>query len=160
MNQQELAESWRLLGALELLPVNAKKRIGELIIKRLKKHREPSAASAAELWALGRLGTREPVYGPLNSVVPADVAAAWAQTLVDGRLSEPLVHLAAMQLTRRTGDRFRDVSQSSRTSVLRWFDIEEAPEHLRQLVEVGGKLEAEEQQQILGDDLPVGLHLR
>jgi hypothetical protein len=35
-----------------------------------------------------------------------------------------------------------------------------APNHLIKLVERGGKLETEEQDQLLGDSLPVGLRLR
>ena len=29
------------------------------------------------LWAIGRLGARVPLYGPLNTVVPAETAADW-----------------------------------------------------------------------------------
>ena len=35
----------------------------------------------------------------------------------------------------------------------------EVPEHLIRLVEIGGKLETEAQDQLLGDSLPVGLRL-
>ena len=34
-------------------------------------------ASAAIAWAIGRIGARVPLYGPLNTVVPADEAADW-----------------------------------------------------------------------------------
>ena len=33
-----------------------------------------AAVMNAAVWALGRIGARVPLYGPLNTVVPAEVA--------------------------------------------------------------------------------------
>jgi hypothetical protein len=38
--------------------------------------RSMQPARPAMVWALGRIGARMPVYGPLNRGVPADAAAS------------------------------------------------------------------------------------
>ena len=65
LNTQIEREAWRLLGSLERLDAGERARLGDELVKRLR--REP--ANAARLWALGRLGARTPLYGPLNVVV-------------------------------------------------------------------------------------------
>ena len=37
----------------------------------------------AIVWAMGRVGARVPLYGPLNTVVPAEIAAEWLAQLMD-----------------------------------------------------------------------------
>ena len=67
----EYAEVWRLLGSLELLDIGLKIELGQLVFDLgLRKGLE--AVREASAWALGRLGTRVPVYGPLNTLVPVD----------------------------------------------------------------------------------------
>lgn len=158
-NVQETSELWRTLGAFERLAVSTRMQLGDELVRQLRKHRDSSALSSAQLWALGRLGGRQPVYGPINQVVPPDRVAEWIARLRESRLSEPMLYLAVMLITRRTHDRYRDVSQSVRSEVLSWLREEGASEHLMELIEQGGQLEMDEQQQVFGDELPVGLHL-
>ncbi|HUG91435.1 MAG TPA: Hsp70 family protein, partial [Planctomycetaceae bacterium] len=70
----EAAEIWRLLGSFELLPVATRVDLGEMIAGLLPRPRMEPVRQAL-LWALGRVGARMPVYGPLNTVVPATKAA-------------------------------------------------------------------------------------
>jgi hypothetical protein len=65
--------------------------------------------------------------------------------------------LAMMQAARRTGDRYRDIGQESRTEVLRWMETSNAPSHYLQLVREVGRLADQEQQEIFGESLPLGL---
>jgi hypothetical protein len=67
--------------------------------------------------------------------------------------------LAMMQAARRTGDRYRDISEESRTEVLRWLETINAPAHYVQMVREVGHLAAQEQQEIFGESLPLGLRL-
>ena len=78
------AEMWRLLGALELLPVQTKIAVGKMIVETLVAGRLAPVRPAL-CWTLGRLGARQPSYGPLNMVVPADVLSGWLEqrTAVD-----------------------------------------------------------------------------
>ena len=46
-----------------------------------KIRKEPE--DAIWLWSLGRLGARIPLYGPLHSVVAAEIAGEWLKALLD-----------------------------------------------------------------------------
>ena len=67
--------------------------------------------------------------------------------------------LALMQICRKTGDRYRDVSEKLRIEVLEWLKARQAPAHFLQLVAEGGELEAAEQGMVFGESLPQGLRL-
>ena len=75
-----------------------------------KKKMQPVRAALA--WTLGRLGTRMPLYGPLNVVVPVDTASAWLARLMDERDGDANDVLAVMQMARRTDDRYRDIDDA------------------------------------------------
>ncbi len=154
----EVAEVWRLLGALEWLPLGTKAELGTIAIQLLTKPKT-SAQRAAILWALARLGARELTYGPLNCVVPPEVAAQWLEPLLGERTAEPMLRLAVMQLARKTEDRYRDIPEKLRKKVLEWLTVTGAPEHYVQLVAEGGKLDREEEETLFGEQLPVGLKL-
>jgi hypothetical protein len=110
-------------------------------------------------WAISRVGARQPVYGPLNTVVPPDTAAGWLKKLMEQRIEDPMIHLAVMQMARRTGDRYRDVSEKVRDAVLGWLTTRGAPQHFIQLVQEAGQLDTEEQGMIFGEALPKGLRI-
>ncbi len=153
------AEMWRLLGALELLPVQTKIAVGELIVQALVAGRLAPVRPALS-WTLGRLGARQPSYGPLNMVVPADVLSGWLTELAAIDDSSSVFQLALMQLARRTGDRYRDIPESIRGAVLAAMQAHHAPAHFITLVREGGLLDTEEQNLIFGEALPKGLRLR
>ena len=100
-----------------------------------------------------------PVYGPLNTVVPQDKAAEWLQALMSQDRGAPIALLAAMELARRTEDRNRDLPESLREEVSDWIIHHSGPEHLAKLVREGGRLDREEQSQVLGEALPRGLRI-
>ena len=77
----ETAEMWRLLGSLELLPAATKVELGGMLLDLLPK-RKMEPVRPAMVWAIGRLGARVPMYGPLNTVVPAETAADWLSKLM------------------------------------------------------------------------------
>ena len=63
------------------------------------------------------------------------------------------------QIARKTGDRFRDLSDKVRGRVVGWLETNDAAPHLVRLVREGGALEAEEQSAAFGESLPKGLRL-
>ena len=81
-----------------------------MLIDLLPKRKVESSRPAI-FWALGRLGARQPVYGPLNTVLPPDAAAAWLKRLIEIDSPDPMAYFAAMQIARRTADRYRDVPE-------------------------------------------------
>lgn len=158
----ESSEAWRLLGALEFLSVPVKVQLGAMILDLFCKRKFEKVRSPM-IWTLGRLGQRVPQYGPLNTVVPGVDASKWLETLMQSSLVEPHVQfhvqLAVMQLARRTEDRYRDIDESLRSDVTQWLVDHEASAHLRELVQTGGDLASDEQDQVFGESLPKGLRL-
>ncbi|VGO14719.1 Chaperone protein HscA [Pontiella desulfatans] len=154
----ESAEVWRLLGSLERLPASKKTMLGELLLTWLER-KGASISNGAAVWALGRIGARVPNHGPLNTVVPADTAENWAGRLMKLHGKKKEVAFALMHLARHTGDRYRDVSDDTRTDIVTWLNEHGASGRLTTLVRSGGLLDAEEQDQAFGEALPPGLHL-
>jgi hypothetical protein len=155
----EASEIWRMLGSLELLDQNVRTELGDMFIDLMNRAAfEP--VHNAMIWSLGRVGGRVPVYGPLNLVVSVSKVSEWIEQLVrTGDLHSSGVQLALMQLSRRTGDRFRDINSSLRTRVIDRLTTAGAPQHYLHLISEGGSLEGEEASLILGESLPSGLRL-
>lgn len=158
LGSHEAAEVWRLLGSLELLSLAWKNELGALAFE-LGLRDKTAAVRGASLWAIGRLGARVPFYGGLNTVVAADVAADWLERLLALRTEVDTAPLAVMQLARRTGDRYRDLSDRLRNDAAQWLRDRGASAHFIELVEHGGELAREEQGLIFGEGLPTGLRL-
>ncbi len=158
LRPEESVEVWRLLGSLELLSLDQKKELGDLALAMLSKPKM-SKARDAMIWAMGRLGNRSPLYGPLNTVLSASQIENWIETLIRTDFSSGVVYLALAQLSRRTEDRYRDLDEGTRDAVVRWLTKQSAPEHLVELVRVGGKLDTDEQNRVFGETLPPGLRL-
>lgn len=154
----ETGEIWRLLGALELLPVSFKVEIGEFLADRLERRLEPVLSKAA-WWALGRLGARSPAYGPLNTLVPTATAEAWLARILRHPPSDPEALFTVVQLARYTGDRYRDLADETRTSVTTWLQQHHAPEPYVVMVREGGEWGSAEETQVFGEALPPGLHV-
>jgi molecular chaperone DnaK (HSP70) len=152
----EAAEAWRLLGSLELIGVPTKVELSAALLD-LAEREKVGAVRDAALWAIGRLGARVPMYGPLNTVVPADEAESWIARLLQFKLDSPAFSL--MQMARRSGDRYRDIDDGLRERVLGWLDRNDAPPHYRELVARGGNLDQDEAGLMFGESLPRGLRL-
>jgi hypothetical protein len=154
---EESIEVWRLLGSLELMPLDHKRELGNLALTLVDKPRMANARGAM-IWALGRLGQRQPLYGPLNTVIPGQVVEGWIESLLESTVSG--THwLAITQMARMTGDRYRDIGAQLRQRVLDWLVQCGADKHLMVLVREGGRLEFEEQAMVFGESLPPGLRL-
>jgi hypothetical protein len=154
----ESIEVWRLLGSLELLPPVTKIELGGILLDVLLK-RKMEPVRPAILWTLGRVAARVPVYGPLNVVVPTESVSNWIVRLLELSPDDALVPWTLMQMTRRTGDRYRDVSDRLRARVVVWLKGREAPQHLVKLVEEVGQLDIAEQSRAFGEALPKGLRI-
>jgi hypothetical protein len=154
----ESAEVWRFLGSLELLIPPSKVELGGMLLDRLPREGVGNVREALS-FALGRIGARIPMYGPLNALVPVETVEQWAQRIMSGNAKDEKAVFAIVQLCRRTGDRYRDVSDETRSAALAWLAGRKAAAHSRQLVRDGGQLEAEEQRIVFGESLPRGLRI-
>jgi hypothetical protein len=150
---------WRAAASLERLDVKNKEALGTALLKSLRRSPVPTYG----FWALTRLGARALLYGPLNAVVHPQVAEGWLEAIVGfepGNQSETLAWAFCLsQLARRTGQRALDVDDSHRQSALTVLRSLQVPGHWVRMVEEISELEQEEQGQMLGDSLPIGLRL-
>jgi molecular chaperone DnaK (HSP70) len=154
----ESAEVWRLLGSLELLKPAIKAELGGILLDRLPREKVKQTQEAI-LFALGRVGARVPVYGPLNAMLDAATAEQWLVRLLQMNPPSEKGIFAAVQLSRKTGDRFRDVSDDVRQKVLPWLAVRGAADHQIELVRQGGALREDEQRNVFGESLPQGLRI-
>ena len=160
LSPQELVELLRLVGSLELLPKSEKSQLGQWLLELLPV-KKWTTCQGAMLWTLGRLGNRTPAYGPLNCVVDSERVEQWLNVLIGLRSTAPELSLALMLCARRVDDRYRDVSESTRQSVIARLESMASPSaHAIALVRSGGRLASEEATQLLGEALPLGLTLR
>ncbi len=165
LHPDESHEVWRLLGALELLPVHLKAELGEMLLDLIPRRRFESPREAM-VWTLGRLGQRVPAYGPLNTLIPSARVAGWLDKLLeqlpDNGSSQhaAIVQFAVVQMARRTDDRHRDVAAEVRERIVDWLRDQGAAEHAIELVRDGGELDSEEQNRVFGEALPSGLRIQ
>ncbi|WP_417851611.1 Hsp70 family protein [Thalassoglobus sp.] len=158
-NTHEVSESWRMIGSFERLPLKMKIEAGDLALATLEEH-DSKAIEPALLWTIGRLGARQPFYGPLNGVVPIEVVENWINQLMIPRKTTTERRFAVMQLARKTGDRYRDIDDSLRDKIVVWLTEQKSTTHFIELVQSGGQLGSREEEMAFGESLPVGLGLR
>jgi hypothetical protein len=157
----ESLEVLRLLGGLELLSIELRVEIGRMLLQLFSPRKHSIAAiRPAMTWAIGRLGARQPAYGPLNTVVPPEEAGQWVGQLLESDSLDATIPFALVNLARRTGDRYRDLPDELRNAVAVWLADHRAGEHAVKLVLEGGELASDEQNKVFGEALPKGLRLR
>jgi hypothetical protein len=170
----------RLGAALERIPAEYKAEIGDWLLGQLPqaenaasgkpapkggKAKTGAAAKGAspaalELWTLGRLGARVPLYGSAHTVVAVAAAQRWIESLLalDWRVFTA-APLACVHLARRTGDRSRDVDDALRERLLARLREAGAAGHGLELVSEVRALDEAAEQQAFGEALPPGLRL-
>ena len=147
---------WQVAASLELVDGAAKQELATVLVPRVAKGK----ASEAEIWALGRLAARSPVYGPANAVVPAGAVEAWLEKLAAASWERPAsVALAVAQIARRTGDPARDVSPAIASAVAERLERESAGKGFARWVAEVVPMDATQQALVLSEALPTGLRI-
>lgn len=164
LGKQEQVEMWRAAASLEALDRARKVDYGQELVERAER-----GATAADLWALGRIGARVPFHGPANQVVNRRAVEGWIRRLLAGEWKLPEATAVTLaHLARRTGDRERDIDEGLRTEIAERIARAGAGanaksahvfERSRVLVLEGGALEREEASEAFGEALPAGLVL-
>ncbi len=146
----------RCVALLEHLSIEQKTQLGEWLLTRLKNSSEPLTS----WWALGRIAARVPSYANRDQQIPFSTVSVWLKTLLaqDLRKDRALL-LAATLMAQRTGDALTDIDDALRQQVLKQLVLAKAPVSWIQLVEVGGEVNAQDQNSLLGETLPRGLRL-
>ncbi len=154
---QEELETWMMMASFERLKPENKTLLGNLLVDIIKKR----VPRKQELWAMSRLGARQTVYGPLDRVVSSDSAERWLAALLGMKLDQNASGAYALiQLSRKTGDRKRDIPDGQRDTAREWLAGLKNPDRfLAMLDNPDQKLGREEQGWLLGEALPSGLIL-
>jgi molecular chaperone DnaK (HSP70) len=154
---QGLDEMVRCAASLELLTVAQKEDLGAWICTRLA---DKDAARGPWAWALGRLGARVPVRGAAHAVVSADTATAWAKVLMQAaQWNIDGAAFALALVSRRTGDRARDLDDETRAQVLAALDTAGGTTSWKIFVRDVVRMSQADESRALGDTLPLGLEL-
>jgi molecular chaperone DnaK (HSP70) len=154
-NPQVERESWRLLASLERLDAATRVKIGDEVIRRLRRDKD----NASLLWSVGRLGARTPIYGSLTSVVAASDAGRWLEELIANEKNTAELFAAIVQIGALTGDPLRDLDEhvvDAARQRLRNAGVD--PEAARPLYEVVTATFADTSR-AFGESLPNGLRL-
>ncbi|MCH9698412.1 MAG: hsp70 family protein, partial [Gammaproteobacteria bacterium] len=124
-------EMVRLVACLEHLPAVEKVKIGNWLLKRLKKPSEPMLS----WWALSRIGARIPLYGSTHNVVPVETVEQWLKQLLGlSWTKESPIAFAAALMARKSGDRVRDISFQTGKSVVDQLQKIKAPQKWIEMV--------------------------
>ncbi len=154
--QRGYDEMVRLAAVLERLPVSSKTQLGGWLIKRLEKSSEPKQT----WWALGRVGARLPFYGSSHNVIPVEAASKWLGILLTQDWKKnPQAAFSATLISRKSGDRVRDIDESLRGQITDKLKISKTPYPWLEMVEHYKELDEKEENQFFGEDLPPGLKL-
>jgi molecular chaperone DnaK (HSP70) len=151
----------RLGASLERIPDAYKAEVGAWLIKRLDKaSKKGEAADTHTLWALARVGARQPFHGSAHEVVDSGTVAGWLDVLLalDWKKIEPAA-FAATHLARMTGDRSRDIADELRATVLARLKAIGAPPLWQAMVSEVTQLDEANTKRMLGEALPPGLKL-
>ena len=151
----------RLGASLERIPGDYKAEVGAWLIKRLQKaEKKGEAADTNTLWALARVGARQPFHGSAHEVVVSATVAEWLAVLLalDWKKVEPAA-FAATHLARMTGDRSRDIADALRATILARLKAVGAPPLWQTMVSEVTQLDEANTKRMLGEALPPGLKL-
>ena len=155
---QEIREMWQAIGACERLDARLKSELGEVVIEDLVR----SKVAPQQLWALARLGAREPLYGPLNCVVPADAVARWLERVLALTVwpHPELLAFALVQIARVVDDRERDLDEGCRARLAARLEQLPGGRRSQVLLHEAVPLDRAETGRLLDESLPAGLRVR
>ncbi len=156
VSPQERTEMWRTIANLERLPVDIKEEIGRALMKHIGTPR----GEGLNMWVLSRVGSRIPLFGHLNVVVPARTVKHWIKQILETEWKKPnQTGFCVVQMSSFTGDRERDLDADLRGRVRERLRGLEGGERLSQRLYEMVPLNASEQGRVFGEELPEGLHL-
>ncbi|MBA3888590.1 MAG: hypothetical protein H0X67_23110, partial [Acidobacteria bacterium] len=155
VNPQIEREGWRLLGSLERLDAGQRAKLGDELLQRIR--RDPR--NTARLWTIGRLGARVPLYGPLNTVVPAAVAERWMEQLLALKELVPEGVAAVVQIGAMTGDAARDVAPGVRQRASERLVEAEVTEETQAPLQSIVPVDRAAATRVFGESLPQGLRV-
>ena len=154
---QEATEMWRTAASLERISAKQRAQFGQELLELIESRKAPKGA----LWCLGRIGARQLLYGPRESIIKSSVVEQWIDRLLKVKKlpkGEPITE-AIVSLARLTGDRQNDVSEPIRQQVDQTLsEMGVAIEHRNPVINLV-KMDRDAQISAFGENLPMGLSI-
>lgn len=147
-NENSYNEQIRALGALELMEIPLKVKLGTALTERIA----AQAGVKADYWALARIGGRQLLQGSAANVVPRVVCEDWLKILLQREVPREF-HFVIGQLCRKTDHKELNISRELVAQLEAKYP---ALEEILTKVQV---LNIQEKEALYGENLPVGLTL-
>ena len=157
ISPQEQVELWMAAGNMERLLVKDKVVLAKYLLPKLK----PGKKQDNMLWTLSRLGARELLYGSVDRVVPAKEVIKWINQIMKKtwQKNDPIENMI-VQVSRKTGDRTRDIDQENVLRIIDWMHERKAKDFFIRVINEKTDMAVQEKNAQFGEKLPAGLVLR
>lgn len=154
---QEQVELWMTAGNMERLLVKDKVVLAKSLLPMLK----PGKNHKMMFWTLSRLGARQLLYGSVDRVIPAREVIKWINLVMKKTWNkkDPVEDMI-VQLSRKTGDRTRDIDQETVLKIIGWLHERKAKELFVKMVNEKIDMAVKEKNAQFGEKLPSGLVLK
>ncbi|MCK5837714.1 MAG: molecular chaperone DnaK, partial [Desulfobacula sp.] len=118
LSPREQVELWMTVGNMERLLVKDKTALAKALFPQLAANKKQDNL----FWTLSRLGARELLYGSVDRVVPAREVVKWMNRIMKKKWhqNDPVENMIA-QMSRKTGDRTRDLDQEDILRIVDWL---------------------------------------
>ena len=154
--QKSYEDMVKLIAALEHLPIQDKTQVSKWLLKRLEKNTETKTS----WWALGRIASRTPFHGSAHNVIPKENIESWLPQLLKADWKkEQQIAFSAVLMSRKTGDRARDIDEEWRQKIISKLHTVKAPNSWITMLEQVVSLDERETKRVFGEGLPPGLKL-
>ncbi|WP_300464784.1 Hsp70 family protein [Desulfobacula sp.] len=157
LSPQEQVELWMAAGNMERLLVKDKTALAKSLLPQLVANKKQDNL----FWTLSRLGARELLYGSVDRVVPAREVVKWMNRIMKKKWhpNDPVENMIA-QMSRKTGDRTRDLDEADVLRIVDWMQERKAKAAFIRIITQRMDMAATEKNAQFGEKLPAGLVLR
>ncbi len=157
LSPQEQIELWMAMGNMERLLIKDKMVLAKALLSILK----PRKKQDILFWAMSRLGARELLYGSVDRVVPPLEIVKWINQIMKKTWSQSdRVDNMIAQISRKTGDRTRDIDTEESARIIKWLQEKKAKKTIIKMIEDKTDMALKEKNIQFGEKLPKGLILR
>ena len=154
---QEHIELWMAAGNMERLLVKDKVVLAKALLPMFKTRKKQENM----FWTLSRFGARELLYGSVDRVVPSQEVVKWINQIMKKtwHKNDPVEDMIA-QISRKTGDRTRDIESVDRTKIIKWLQARKVKTSVIKMISEKTDIALKEKNSQFGEKLPKGLILK
>lgn len=156
LKQRSYEDMLRTIASLEHIPLEQKTEVAGWLLKRLDKKSESPTA----WWALGRLASRFPFHGSVHNLIAKEKVQKWIERiLAENWKKNHSAAFAAVMMSRKTGDRERDLDETLVGKVIAQLQAAKLPGSWTSMLSEVRELDEADTSRVFGEALPQGLKL-